>query len=218
MQKPELLSPAGNMDALKAAIHNGADAIYISGKNFGARKFADNFDNKSLIEAINYAHLYDVKIYVTTNTLIYENEVEDFISYLKFLYLNGVDAVIMQDIGMMSLARKIVPNLEIHASTQGNNCNDDTLKLYNELGVSRVVLARELSLEQINGLKTNIEKEVFIHGALCICYSGCCLFSSLNGGRSGNRGECAGPCRLPYTLIKNNKIVKTMHNVWILEK
>lgn len=218
MQKPELLSPAGNMDALKAAIHNGADAIYISGKNFGARKFADNFDNKSLIEAINYAHLYDVKIYVTTNTLIYENEVEDFISYLKFLYLNGVDAVIMQDIGMMSLARKIVPNLEIHASTQGNNCNDDTLKLYNELGVSRVVLARELSLEQINGLKTNIEKEVFIHGALCICYSGCCLFSSLNGGRSGNRGECAGPCRLPYTLIKNNKIVKTNGNFLLSTK
>lgn len=209
MNKPELLSPAGNMEALKSAIHNGADAVYIGGKNFGARKFADNFDEKEMIQAIKYAHLYNIKIYVTVNTIIYEKETNEFIEYLKFLYWAGVDAVIMQDIGMIELARKIIPKLEIHASTQTNNCNDDTLKLFKELGVTRVVLARELSLEQINNLKTEIEKEVFIHGALCICYSGCCLFSSLNGGRSGNRGKCAGPCRLPYTLIKNNKPLKT---------
>ena len=209
MNKPELLSPAGNMEALKSAIHNGADAVYIGGKNFGARKFADNFDEKEMIQAIKYAHLYNIKIYVTVNTIIYEKETNEFIEYLKFLYWAGVDAVIMQDIGMIELARKLIPKLEIHASTQTNNCNDDTLKLFKELGVTRVVLARELSLEQINNLKTKIEKEIFIHGALCICYSGCCLFSSLNGGRSGNRGKCAGPCRLPYTLIKNNKPLKT---------
>lgn len=209
MKKPELLSPAGNMDALKAAIHNGADAVYIGGKDFGARKFADNFDQNEIIDAIKYAHLYNVKVYVTANTIIYENETEDFISYLKFLYESGVDAVIMQDIGMISLIRKLIPDLEIHASTQTNNCNDETLKLFKNLGVTRVVMARELSLEQINNLKTDIEKEIFIHGALCICYSGCCLFSSLNGGRSGNRGKCAGPCRLPYTLIKNDHTIKT---------
>ena len=209
MNKPELLCPAGNMDALKAAIHNGADAVYLSGTNYGARKYAENFDKNAIKEAINYAHLYDVKIYVTANTLIYENEIEDFTDYMKFLYLNGVDAVLMQDIGMINLIRKIIPDLEIHASTQTHNCNDETLQLFKKLGVKRVVLARELTLDQINNLKTDIEKEVFIHGALCICYSGCCLFSSLNGGRSGNRGECAGPCRLPYTLIKNNKELKT---------
>lgn len=209
MNKPELLCPAGNMEALKAAIHNGADAVYLSGTNYGARKYAENFDKKSIKEAIDYAHLYDVKIYVTANTLIYEDEIEDFINYIKFLYLSGVDAVLMQDIGMINLVRKIIPDLEIHASTQTHNCNDETLKLFKGLGIKRVVLARELTLSQINNLKTDIEKEVFIHGALCICYSGCCLFSSLNGGRSGNRGECAGPCRLPYTLIKNNKELKT---------
>ena len=154
MNKPELLSPAGNMEALKSAIHNGADAVYIGGKNFGARKFADNFDEKEMIQAIKYAHLYNIKIYVTVNTIIYEKETNEFIEYLKFLYWAGVDAVIMQDIGMIELARKLIPKLEIHASTQTNNCNDDTLKLFKELGVTRVVLARELSLEQINNLKT----------------------------------------------------------------
>lgn len=207
--KPELLSPAGDMDALKAAIHHGADAVYLSGQRFGARAFAPNFSNQELIEAFNYAHLYGVKVYVTVNTIIYEHEISEFIKYLKFLYLNGVDAVIMQDIGMINLTRKLLPNLEIHVSTQGHNCNDEVLKLYQQLGVKRVVLARELSLTEINKLTTSIDKEIFIHGALCISYSGCCLFSSLNGGRSGNRGECAGPCRLPYTLIKNNRPIKT---------
>lgn len=207
MNKPELLSPAGNMAALKAAIHNSADAVYISGKNFGARKFAPNFNQDELIEAINYAHLYDVKIYVTVNTIIYENEVDDCLNYLAFLYNHGVDAVIMQDIGMIKLTREYLPDLEIHISTQANTCNDEALKLYKSLGIQRAVLARELSLEEINNLKTGIEKEVFIHGALCICYSGCCLFSSFEGGRSGNRGECAGPCRLPYKLICNHKEV-----------
>lgn len=203
--KTELLSPAGNMEALKAAIHNGADAIYLAGKKYGARKYAENFSNEEIIEAIKYAHLYDVKVYVTANTLIYEEEVDDFLNYIKFLYENNVDAVLMQDIGMISLIRKLIPDLEIHASTQSHNCNNETLKLLKSLGVKRVVLARELSLEEINKLDDDIEKEVFAYGALCICYSGCCLMSSFLGGRSGNRGMCAGPCRLPYSLIMDNR-------------
>ncbi len=218
MKKIELLSPAGNMESLKAAIHNGADAVYLSGINYGARAYASNFTNKELKEAIAYAHLYDVKIYVTVNTLIYEDEVNDAIKYLKFLYEIGTDAVIMQDIGMINLTRKLIPNLEIHASTQAHSCNDETLKLFKDLGVTRVVLARELTLDEINNLKTDIEREVFVYGALCICYSGCCLMSSYLGGRSGNRGMCAGPCRLPYTLMMDEKKVLTKGNYLLSTK
>ena len=207
--KPELLCPCGNTESLKAAIHAGADAVYLAGKNFGARMYAENFSLIELKEAINYAHIYNVKVYITANTLIFEEEVKPFIDYVSKLYSLGVDALIMQDIGMITLVRKLFPDLEIHASTQGNNCNDETLKLYKDLGVTRVVLARELDIDTINSFKTNIEKEVFIHGALCISYSGCCLFSSLNGGRSGNRGKCAASCRLPYTLIKDGKTLTT---------
>jgi len=207
--KVELLSPAGNMESLKQAIHNGADAIYLGGKSFGARKYANNFTNEELIDAINYAHIYGVKIYVTANTIIYNDEVESFVEYLTFLHKNNVDAVIMQDIGMISLIRKILPNLEIHASTQCHNHNDEGIELLKKLGVTRVVLDREMSLDEINNISIDIEKEVFIHGALCVSYSGCCLFSSLNGGRSGNRGECVGSCRLPYKLIENDKYINT---------
>lgn len=209
MKKVELLSPVGNKDMLLQAIHNGADAIYLAGTKYGARKFAENFTETELIEAINYAHLYGVKVYVTVNTLIYENEVDDVIEYLDFLHKNNVDAVIMQDIGLIKLAREIYPNLEIHASTQCHNHNKEIVALFKSLGIPRVVLARELSLDEIKAIDIDIEKEVFVYGALCVCYSGCCLFSSLNGGRSGNRGECVGSCRLPYKLIKNNKELKT---------
>ncbi len=207
--KKELLSPAGNMETLYQAIHNGADAVYIGGKNFGARKFAPNFSDTELIEAIKYAHLYGVKIYVTTNTLIFEDEIEPFLGYIKFLYLNDVDAVIMQDMGMIVTVKKMFPNLEIHASTQAHNHNNENLNLLKRIGVKRAILAREMSLSEINSLTCDIDKEIFIHGALCVCYSGCCLFSSLNGGRSGNRGECVGSCRLPYQLIKNTDIINT---------
>ena len=199
MKRVELLSPVGNWEMLYQAIHNGADAVYLAGHDFGARKFSKNFTNEELIEAIKYSHLYGVLVYVAVNTLIYECEVENFISYIEFLYVNGVDALIMQDIGMIRLVREKFPDIEIHASTQCHNHNEEGVKLLKELGCSRVVFAREMSL---------IEKEVFVYGALCICYSGCCLFSSLNGGRSGNRGECVGSCRLPYKLIKNEKQVK----------
>lgn len=209
MKHKELLVPVGNMEALYQAIHNGADAVYLGGKNFGARKFAANFDDEEMIEAIHICHLYGVKIYVTVNTLIFDDEVQSFLDYVKFLYINHVDAVIMQDFGMLCLVRECFPNLEVHASTQMHNHNQKGLEFLKQLGVKRAVLARELSLDEINKIKVDIEKEVFIHGALCICYSGCCLFSSLVGGRSGNRGECAGSCRLPYTLLEDEMEIKT---------
>lgn len=208
MKKVELLSPVGNMETLYQAIHNGADAVYLAGIKYGARKFSKNFTEEELVNAISYSHLYGVKVYITVNTLIYENEVEEFLKYIKFLYQNNADALIMQDIGMINLVHQLYPNIEIHASTQCHNYENEGLNLLKKLGCSRVVLARELSLLEINNLDVDIEKEVFVYGALCICYSGCCLFSSLNGGRSGNRGECVGSCRLPYKLIKNNEEIE----------
>lgn len=205
MKKIELLSPAGSMDALKAAIHNGADAIYLGGKKFGARAFAQNFSVNELLEAINYAHIYNVKIYITVNTIIYEDEFEDALDFIEFLYKNNVDAVIMQDIGLMYEAHKRFPGLIIHASTQCHNHNIENIEFFKSIGVKRVILDREMSLEEIKKLNTDMEIEIFIHGALCISYSGCCLMSYLGGGRSGNRGECTGCCRLPYKLIENNK-------------
>lgn len=207
MKKAELLIPVGNYECLEAAVLNGADAVYFAGKNFGARKYASNFDNEEIIKAIKYAHLYGVKVYITVNTIIYEEEVNDFIKYVEFLYVSGVDALIMQDLGMIKLVHDKCPDLEIHASTQMHNTNSEGIKYLESLGIKRLVFARELTLEQINKIKTPMEKEVFIHGALCVCYSGQCLFSSLVGGRSGNRGECAGSCRLPYTLYENGKKV-----------
>lgn len=207
--RKELLSPAGDFESLKAAIHAGADAVYIAGKKFGARKFSKNFTNEELIEAINYAHLYGVKIYVTVNTVIYESELEEVLDYISFLYINHVDALIVQDIGLIREIKKLYKDLEIHASTQLHNHSKESFKLLEELGVTRVVLAREDSIDTINNIKTNIEKEVFIHGAICISYSGQCLFSSFVLNRSGNRGECAGMCRLPYKLKSDDSYVKT---------
>lgn len=207
MKKIELLSPAGNMESLKAAIEGGCDAVYLGGKLFGARAFSNNFDNEELIEAIKYAHLYGVKIYVTVNTLIYESEVDRFMKYVDFLYRSNVDALIVQDIGMMDLIRKTYPKLELHASTQMHIHNIEGVKLVERLGLKRAVLARETDINTIKYIKenTNIELEIFIHGALCISYSGQCLMSSLIGNRSGNRGSCAGSCRQKYDLIVNNK-------------
>lgn len=205
MKKVELLCPVGNKDMLYQAIHNGADAVYLSGKRFGARKFANNFSDSELISAIEYSHLYGVKVYVTVNTMIYMSEVSSVMDYLKFLYINGVDAVIMQDIGLIKLAREKISGLEIHASTQCHNHNKEQISLLKDMGVTRVVMAREMSLNEIKSIDVDIEKEVFVYGALCVCYSGCCLFSSMNGGRSGNRGECVGSCRLPYKLMCDDK-------------
>ena len=209
LKRPELLSPAGDFASLKAAIQAGCDAVYLGGKLFGARAFSNNFDNNELVEAIKYAHLYKVKVYVTVNTLVYEHEVNKFMEYIDFLYRNNVDALIIQDIGMMDLIRKTYPLLELHASTQMHIHNLEGVKLVESLGLKRAVLARETSINLINEIKqnTNIELEIFIHGALCISYSGQCLFSSLIGNRSGNRGSCAGSCRQKYNLLINNKKV-----------
>ena len=206
MKKIELLAPAGNMNSLKAAVMAGCDAVYLGGINFGARAFSKNFSNDEIVDAVRYCHLYGVKVYVTVNTLIYENEVNDFLDYIDFLHRNNVDAVIMQDFGMFDLVRKTYPNLEIHASTQMHIHNLDGTQLMEKLGMKRVVLARETSIDDIRYIKenSNVELEVFIHGALCISYSGQCLMSSLIGGRSGNRGACAGSCRLKYDVIGDN--------------
>ena len=209
MKKIELLAPAGNMESLIAAINAGADAVYLSGKKYGARAYAANFSDEQLIEAINYAHLYDVKVYVTVNTLIYEHEMDDFIKYIEFLHTNNVDAIIIQDLGAMDLVRKLFPNLEIHASTQMNIHSLESVKLLEKLNIKRAVLSRELSIDEIDNIKknSNIELEIFVQGALCVSFSGQCLMSSLIGGRSGNRGTCSQCCRMKYDLISNNDTI-----------
>mgnify|MGYP004567420677 FL=1 len=204
----ELLCPAGNKESLIAAINSGANAVYLSGKKFGARAFAANFSNEKLKEAIRIGKVYGVKIYVTMNTLVKENEIEEFLEQVEFLYSNGVDAILMQDFGMICLCLKKYPNLEIHASTQAHNSSLQGIDFLYKLGVKRVVLPREMSLDEIKLIKTPIEKEVFIHGALCVSYSGRCLMSQVLGGRSGNRGECAGCCRFKWKLYKSDKLVK----------
>lgn len=204
----ELLCPAGNKESLIAAINSGANAVYLSGKKFGARAFAANFSNEELKEAIRIGKAYGVKIYVTMNTLVKENEIEEFLEQVEFLYSNGVDAILMQDFGMICLCLKKYPNLEIHASTQAHNSSLQGIDFLYKLGVKRVVLPREMSLDEIKLIKTPIEKEVFIHGALCVSYSGRCLMSQVLGGRSGNRGECAGCCRFKWKLYKSDKLLK----------
>ena len=194
----ELLVPVGSMESLKVAIFSGADAVYLGGKRFGARAFAGNFDDTEMINAINLCHLYGVKIYVTVNTLIHESEMDEVIEYVKFLAINGVDAVIVQDIGLISLIHEVLPELDIHVSTQAHTTNESTLKFFESMGLSRVVMARETTIDEIDNMSTSLEIEAFIHGALCISYSGECLFSSILMNRSGNRGECAQICRLPF--------------------
>ena len=203
----ELLVPAGDINSFYAALNNGADAIYLSGKMFGARSYAKNFTSDELKTVLKLGKIYGVKIYVTMNTLVKENEVNDFLKEVEFLYSLGVDAILMQDFGMISLCLEKYPNLVIHASTQVNSSSYETIKLLYVMGVKRVVLPREMSIDEIKKIDIPIELEVFIHGALCVSYSGNCLFSSMLGGRSGNRGECVGSCRLPYKLYKDKTLV-----------
>jgi U32 family peptidase len=207
---PELLAPAGSPESLRAAIAAGADAMYLSGKRFGARKYAANFSCHEITEGIRLAHARGVRIYVTVNTLIHDRELKGVAEYLVWLYETGVDAVLVQDIGVASLAREIVPDLPLHASTQMTIHNTDGVLWAAEQGFSRVVLARELPLAEIRTIaertrQTGVGLEVFIHGALCYSYSGQCLLSSLIGGRSGNRGMCAQACRKPYTLVTGDQ-------------
>ncbi len=214
MKTTELLAPAGNMESLHAAVMAGCDAVYLGGYMFGARTFAGNFSEEELVEAIQFAHIHGVRVYVTVNTLIYESEVDLFLEYIDFLYKNNVDAIIMQDLGMMDLIRKTYPKLEIHASTQMHIHNLEGTQMIQSLGLTRVVLARETSLQELQKIKenTSIELEIFVHGALCISYSGQCLMSKMIGGRSGNRGSCAGSCRLPYDIIQENQKEKVNKN------
>ena len=202
-QTIELLAPAGSWEALEAAVNAGADAVYMGGKAFGARQYASNFDREEIQKAVYFAHMHRVRLYITVNTLVDDSELGELADYLLFLSNVGIDGIIVQDLGVIRLARQIVPDLPLHASTQMTVTNSEGVKLAAEAGMERVVLARELSLEEINTIchGTDTEIEVFIHGALCVCYSGQCLMSSLIGGRSGNRGRCAQPCRLPYKLV-----------------
>ena len=206
MKKIELLSPAGNMECLKNAVKAGADAIYLGGTLFSARAFAGNFNDTEIIEAIKYCHLYGVKVYVTCNILVYEREVEKFINYIRMLHQNNVDGIIIQDLGMVSLIREKFPNLELHASTQMHIHNLDGVKVCEKLGLKRVVIARETPVDVIKNIvdNTSLEIEVFGHGSLCVSYSGECLFSSLIGNRSANRGSCTACCRLPYNILNKD--------------
>ncbi|MGV8125650.1 MAG: DUF3656 domain-containing U32 family peptidase [Methanothrix sp.] len=206
---PELLAPAGSEQALKAAVAAGADAVYLGGRRFGARKFASNFDLPDLARAVDYAHLQRVRVFVTVNTLVREDEIPGLAEYLLSLYEMGADALLLQDLGAALLAKSIVPELERHASTQMTIHNREGAIWAGKAGFSRVVLAREVGLEQIRSMVRggtgNVGLEVFIHGALCYSYSGQCLLSSAIGGRSGNRGMCAQPCRKPYVLLSGQK-------------
>ena len=206
-KKTELLSPAGSLDILKAAADAGADAVYAAGNKFGARAYADNFTKQELFEALDYLHLRGKQLYLTVNTLLKEQEMRELYSYLAPLYEAGLDAVIVQDIGVLRFIRNYFPGLPIHASTQMTVTGAYGAKLLLEAGCSRIVTARELSLEEISHIyeETGAEIESFVHGALCYCYSGQCLMSSMLGGRSGNRGRCAQPCRLPYELLGDRK-------------
>ncbi|MCI8485197.1 MAG: U32 family peptidase [Lachnospiraceae bacterium] len=201
-KKTELLAPAGSFDILKAVAEAGADAVYGAGKRFGARAYADNFTEEELLEAIDYLHLRGKRFYLTVNTLVKETEIQGLLDYLQPFYQGGLDGVIVQDLGVLRKVRSYFPDLPLHASTQMTITGVYGAKMLMEAGCSRIVTARELSLEEIAHIyqETGVEIESFVHGALCYCYSGQCLLSSMIGGRSGNRGRCAQPCRLPYQL------------------
>ncbi|MDF2523853.1 MAG: peptidase, partial [Clostridiales bacterium] len=214
----ELLAPAGDWDAFIAAVESGADAVYLGGKLFNARQFAGNFDNEHLKKALDYAHVRGINIYLTLNTLLTDSEIKQAVDYVEEAYLMGIDGVIVQDLGFAGFLRKYIPQLDLHASTQMTVYNPEGVKVLEQLGFKRVVLARELTIEEINRIvkNTSIEVEVFNHGALCVSYSGQCLMSSMIGGRSGNRGKCAQPCRLPYQLLQNGKVVENKSGRYLL--
>ena len=198
----ELLAPAGNLEIFKGVIESGADAVYVGGSMFGARAYANNFTEEELLEAIDFAHLRGVKVYLTVNTLIKNSEFSKLYDYLLPYYKRGLDAVIVQDIGVVKAIHEYFPSMEIHMSTQMTVTGADGVRFLSQFGVTRVVMAREVSLAEMKRIheETGMELEAFVHGALCYSYSGQCLFSSILGGRSGNRGRCAQPCRLPYTV------------------
>lgn len=205
----ELLSPAGNMEKLKIAFKYGADACYLAGKSFGLRAFSGNFDENELADAVNLAHSLNKKIYVTVNIVAHNNDFDGLDKYLMFLENINVDAIIVSDIGIMELAKKVAPKLDIHVSTQANVTNKYTAKFYVDLGVKRIVLARELSITEIKEIKEylpkDVEIETFVHGAMCISYSGRCLLSNYLSGRDSNRGACIQACRFEYSICEKTR-------------
>lgn len=213
MTIPEILAPAGSYQAFLAAVHNGCDAVYLGGKAYGARAYADNFDIETLERAVAYARRFGVKVYYTINTLFKEKEVDGLLSHVTEVLATGIDALIVQDLGILDLLGKTFPEAELHASTQMNCHSLQGVRLLATMGVRRVVLARELNMDEITyiGQNTDLELECFVHGALCYCYSGGCLMSSFLGGRSGNRGRCAQPCRLAYEGIIAQKVYEKLH-------
>lgn len=216
--KKELLLPAGSMEALKGAVLNGADAVYVGGTQYGARAFAPNFTNEELNEATKFCHLYGAKIYVTVNTMMKEDEIGSALEFVNDLNTIEVDAVLVSDLGLMNEIHTKYPDLPIHVSTQAHTFNASQFSFYKKLGATRVVVDREMSLDEIKKLPNTLEIETFIHGALCVSYSGNCLLSALSFGRSGNRGTCTQSCRLPYELLKNGKIVETKDNYLLSTK
>lgn len=210
---PELLSPVGSMESLCAAVNNGCDAVYLGGKSFSARQYANNFGINELDEVCNYCHLRGVKVYITVNTIYKDEEINEFLKFIDELYKMGVDALIMQDLGAAKLVKEHYPDFPLHASTQLTTNSLEDVKYLYEMGFSKVVLSRELSLTEIKNITSNtdVEIETFVHGALCVSYSGQCIMSSMLGGRSGNRGRCAQTCRLPYTLYNEYDKIKEGH-------
>jgi U32 family peptidase len=210
--RPELLAPAGGPESLRAAVNNGADAVYLGVDRLNARRGAENFALEDLGEATRYAHLRGVKVYLTANVVIRPSEMDDALSLVDEAWASGVDAVILQDLGLARAVARELPDVRMHASTQINAHNTPTVAELERLGFSRVTLARELAIPEIGEIVggSSIEAETFVHGALCFCYSGQCLLSSAVGGRSANRGMCAQPCRLPYELLdEKGKLLET---------
>ena len=207
VKKPELLAPAGNMEKLKMALLYGADAVYLGGKQFGLRAFGGNFSNEELKEAVEFAHNLNKKVYVTVNIFPHNSDIEMLPEYLAFLNTTGADALLVADIGLFMLAKKYAPDIELHISTQANNTNWATVEAWHNMGASRVVLARELSKDEISVIrqKCSVELEMFVHGAMCISYSGRCLLSNYMTGRDSNRGSCAQPCRWKYSLVEEKR-------------
>ncbi len=209
MIKPELLAPAGNLEKLKTAIDFGADAVYLGGSKLNLRAFADNFTNEELKEGIEYAHARGKKVHVTMNVFPHNEDLEGLEDYLKELYEIGADAIIVADPGIIMTAREVVPNLEIHLSTQANNVNYKSAIFWHKQGVKRIVLARELTLEEVKDIKDKIPEdldlEIFVHGSMCMSYSGRCLLSNYMTGRDANRGQCAQPCRYKYRLVEEKR-------------
>ncbi len=217
-RKVEILAPAGSFESMVAAVNAGADAVYIGGSRFGARAYANNLDEEAMIRAIDFVHLHGCRIYMTVNTLVKEKELPDLYEYLKPYYEAGLDAVIVQDLGVFTYIRDHFPGMDIHVSTQMTVTGKYSAEQLKEMGAVRVVPARELTLTEIREIydRTGMEIETFVHGALCYCYSGQCLFSSLIGGRSGNRGRCAQPCRLPFDVVRDGKYLNKKNEKYVL--